>query len=70
MTAATVTEVGSLRAERIPALVSEKIMRFLNAGHTGTIELNVKEGRIRAFKVIECVRVDGPLDVGQDTAQD
>lgn len=68
---AIVTEIGSLRAERIPALVSEKIMRFLNAGHTGQVTLHIKDGRILGWELKECGRLnDHEIDRVNGSHQD
>lgn len=55
-----VIDIGSIRAERIPAIVSEKIMRFMDGGNTGMVQLDVKDGRIRSIKITESVIVDSP----------
>lgn len=38
----------------LPPRVADKIAAFLLAGNTGQIELHVKDGRILAYKVVDC----------------
>lgn len=42
---------------RFPPVVAERIMRFLDSGMSGTIEIQVHEGRIRGGKIVESFRV-------------
>ena len=46
----------------IPAEVWERIVEFLDAGKTGSVTLDVKDGRVLAWKVTEAGRVHEPLD--------
>lgn len=56
---------------RFPPIVAAKIMRFLDAGLTGTLELHVKEGRVLAYKLVETGRVSAlDLDSRDGDAQD
>lgn len=41
----------------LPLVVRQKIDAFLEAGHTGQIVLDVKEGRVLAYKLTESGRV-------------
>lgn len=41
----------------LPAVVTHKIAAFLQAGTTGQIVLDVKDGRVLAFKLTEAGRV-------------
>ena len=55
----------------LPSVVRQKITEFLAAGHTGQIVLDVKEGRILAYKLTEAGRVAGDrLDDHQPNGQD
>jgi hypothetical protein len=47
-------------APPIPPAVWERICRFLADGHTGQVILDVKDGRILAYKVTEWGRVQSP----------
>ena len=42
----------------IPGVVWQRIRQFVEAGKTGSIVLDVKQGRILAYKVVECGRVN------------
>lgn len=57
-----VTEIGALRAPGLPTVVLSKIATFLAAGTTGQIVLDVKEGRILAYKLTESGRVGSEID--------
>lgn len=61
-----------------PECVARKIAAFLLAGNTGQIELHVKDGRILAYKVIDCGTVAHderddrrrpPVETGHDTGR-
>lgn len=71
MSAARVTEIRTPRTERLPSVASEKIMRFLNAGHTGTVQLDIKDGKIITLKITEslgmnALYVDSDIKSAQD----
>lgn len=51
-----VTEAKS-SASPLPAIVTRKVADFLAAGTTGQIILDVKDGRILAYKLTEAGRV-------------
>ena len=59
--------VGEERPVGLPPVVVRKVAAFLAAGKTGTVELNVKEGRILAYKLTESGRV---LDHGERAGHD
>lgn len=76
---ATVAVIG-VAAQDLPGVppeVRRRIARFLAAGGTGTIELNVKDGRVLAGKITESFRVapapdldlDRPAPIGHDCAR-
>lgn len=68
---ATVTEIRIQRADRIPSVVSEKIMKFLDERNTGQIILDVKGGRILGWKVSECGRInDHEIDRANSNGHD
>lgn len=56
MSALVAVAVG-VRAEALPPVVRQKIAAFLAAGRTGQIVLDVKEGRVLAYKLTEAGRV-------------
>ena len=67
---ATVVQIRPT-AVPLPALVQQKIAAFLAAGHTGQIVLDVKEGRVLAYKLTESGRVPaGELDSNGFLPQD
>lgn len=70
MRSAVVTEFGALRAPGLPVMVLTKIAAFLAAGTTGQIVLDVKEGRVLAYKLTESGRVAGEIDVKPNLSQD
>lgn len=43
---------------QLPAPLWNKIKMFLDAHSTGQIVLDVKEGRVLAYKIIQCGRVE------------
>ena len=49
-------------APPIPPEVWELIIEFLDGGKTGSITLDVKDGQVLAYKLIEAGRVHEPLD--------
>lgn len=56
----------------VPPEVRRRIALFLASGGTGTIELNVKDGRILAGKITEAFRVatadlDRTVPIGHDS---
>jgi hypothetical protein len=65
-----VTEIGSLRAPGLPVVVLSKIATFLAAGTTGQIVLDVKEGRILAYKLTESGRVGNEIDSNGQNGHD
>lgn len=48
----------TVAVEMVPREVQQKIITFLQAGKTGNITLDVKEGRVLAWKITEAGRVD------------
>lgn len=71
MTAAIVTEIGSLRASPLPPVVMRKIAAFLAVGCTGKLVLNIKCGEVRTLEIIEVVdalaaEIDRNSHAGQD----
>lgn len=53
--------MSAIAADPLPPVVLVKITAFLAAGTTGQIILDVKEGRVLAYKLTEAGRV--PVDV-------
>lgn len=67
---AIVRTAANERSE-LPPIVARKIVAFLAAGHTGQIVLDVKEGRVLAYKLTESGRVPAAeLDSNAFVAQD
>jgi hypothetical protein len=54
---ATVTTIRPPAVVPLPTVVREKIADFLEAGNTGQIVLDIKEGRVLAYKLTESGRV-------------
>ena len=47
---------------RIPPEVLERIVEFLDAAKTGSVTLDIKDGQVLAYKLIEAGHVHEPLD--------
>lgn len=54
---AVVSETWVGPASPLPAMVTQKIAAFLQAGTTGQIVLDCKDGKVLAFKLTESGRV-------------
>lgn len=68
---AVVSETWVGPASPLPAVVTHKIAAFLQAGTTGQIVLDVKEGRVLAFKLTEAGRVPAcELDIPSRNGHD
>lgn len=70
MITAIVTEMMPGRAFGLPSVVLAKIAQFLSAGTTGQIVLDVKEGRVLAYKLTEAGRVHSEIDRNGQPNQD
>ena len=70
MSAAIVT-LTDRRHTTLPDVVARKVAEFLAAGTTGQIVLDVKEGRVLAYKLTEAGRVPAAdLDITRYATQD
>lgn len=68
---ARMTVVATAERAEVPPEVRRRIALFLAAGLTGQITLDVKEGRVLAYRLTECGRVDRRrLDENGHKAQD
>lgn len=47
----------------LPRALHERIERLLADRFTGSVEIHIQDGNIKAFKVVETVRLDGGAPV-------
>lgn len=68
---AVIVSVADRRPATLPDVVARKVAAFLAAGTTGQIVLDVKEGRVLAYKLTEAGRVPASdLDIARLPGQD